>query len=216
MNSMFKTKLKIALNIQHHAEGDPPVVPPVTPPVVPPVTPPPSPQGKVWTDEYVSGLRSEAAGHRTEKQKYQAHVRTLMGLAPDVEINETMITNFQKEQTQAAKKTLETANARLLSAEIKSLQGYDAKLVERLLDKSKITIGEDGTITGLTEAVTALETEFPAIKVGAATGGGANPAGGGGTTLTEIQQLEEDLKNAPNLAMRIAIRNKIFALQSKK
>lgn len=215
MNSMFKTKLKIALNIQHHAEETPPVIPPVTPPVVPPVTPP-TPQGTVFSEEYVKSLRGEAANHRTEKQKYQAHVRTLMGLAPDVEINETMITNFQKEQTQAAKKTLETANARLLSAEIKSLQGYDAKLVERLLDKSKITIGEDGTITGLTEAVTALETEFPAIKVGAATGGGANPAGGGGTTLTEIQQLEEDLKNAPNLAMRIAIRNKIFALQSKK
>ena len=213
MNSMFKT---IAFNLQRFNE--PPATPPITPPITPtpPATPPPAPAGTVFSEEYVKSLRGEAANHRTEKQKYQTHLRTLMGLAPDAELNETMIANFQKEQATATKKTLETANARLLSAEIKSLQGYDAKLVERLLDKSKITIGEDGTITGLTEAVTALEAEFPAIKVGTQSGGGANPAGGGGTKLTEIQQLEEDLKTAPNLATRIAIQNKLFVLRSKK
>jgi hypothetical protein len=216
MNSMFK-KITLPLNMQRFVEVEPNPNPTPTPAPTPNPTPAPAPQGTVFSEEYVKSLRGEAANHRTEKQKFQAHIRTIMGLGADVEINDTMVSNFIKDQGKAQAEALKTANARLLSAEIKSLQGYDAKLVDRLLDKSKITIGDDGTVTGLTEAVAALEAEFPAIKIGTGSGtGGANPAGGGGTGLTEIQQLEEDYAKATTTAMRIAIKNKIFALQSKQ
>lgn len=213
MNAMFN-KRSLKLNLQHHSEGEPPVVPPVTPPITPPVTPPP-PNGKVWTDEYVTGLRAEAKDHRLTAKKNEAYVRSLLGLKPDDEISDALITTFKANQEKALTDTMKAANARLLSAEIKSLDGYNAKLVERLIDRSKVTINDDGTITGLTEAVAELETEYPEIKTVAASGGGVNPAGQH-NSKTEIEQLEEDLKNAPNLATRIAIRNKIHALQSKK
>lgn len=214
MNSMFK-KLPV-LNIQRFNDPNPTPNPNPTPTPTPTPTPAPTPQGTVFSEEYVKSLRGEAANHRTEKQKYQAHLRSLMGLGADVEINDTMVSNFIKDQGKAQAEALKTANDRLISAEIKALQGYDAKLVDRLVDRTKITIGDDGTITGLTEQLTALETEFPAIKTAAPSGGGANPAGGGAGGLTELQQLEEDYKNAPNLATRIAIKNKMHALQSKK
>jgi hypothetical protein len=139
----------------------------------------------------------------------------LLGLNPDDELSEKAIKDFQKNSTKALTETMEKANARLLAAEIKSLDGYNAKLVEKLLDRSKVTIDENGVVTGLKEAVTELETEFPEIKtVGGTSSGGVNPAGATGG-LSELQQLEEDYKKATTPAMRIAIRNKIHALQSR-
>jgi len=209
MNSMFKT---IKLNIQRFNE-------PPAPTPTPNPNPTPAPvqvQGEVFSKEYVESLRGEAANHRTEKQKYKAQLRSLMGLAPDAELNETMITNFQKEQAQAQKEALKVANARLLTAEIKSLDGYNAKLVEKLLDKSKVTIADDGTVTGLAEAVAELEKEFPEIKTVSVGTGGANPAGGGGTTQTELERLQEAWSKATDNATRIMINNQIHALQNKK
>ena len=48
------------------------------------------------------------------------------------------------------------------------------KLANKLLDKSKITIDDDGNITGLQEALKELEKEFPEI-IKNTTSGGANP-----------------------------------------
>ena len=221
MDAMSNKKpLALKLNLQHFGEGDPNPTPnpnpTPTPTPTPAPTPAPTPSGKVWTDEYVTGLRAEAKDHRINAKKYEAHVRTLLGLKPEDELSESMVATFQQNQQKALTDTMKAANNRLLSAEIKSLDGYNAKLVDKLLDRSKVTINEDGTITGLTEAVTELEKEFPEIKVVGSTGGGVNPAGANGGGKTELQQLEEDYKNAPNLATRIAIKNKIFVLQSKQ
>jgi hypothetical protein len=56
------------------------------------------------------------------------------------------------------------ANQRLIQAEIKSLEGYNSKLVQKLLDQSTVSVDADGKISGLTEAMKVLETEFPEIK----------------------------------------------------
>lgn len=120
-------------------------------------------QGKVWTDEYVQGLREEAKNHRLAKKAYEAKLRSLLGLKEDEEISDDRITQYQQSQSKAIEEAILKANDRLIKAEIKSLEGYDTKLVERLLDKSKLTINEDGTVTGLKEAVETLATEFPQI-----------------------------------------------------
>ncbi|MGF9714985.1 hypothetical protein [Paenibacillus naphthalenovorans] len=172
------------------------------------------PEGKVWTDEYVSGLRAEAKEHRLQKKQYEGHLRTLLELNADDEISESHIAAFKQNQQKAISDALAKANARLISAEIKSLDGYDAKLVDRLLDRSKLTIEDDGTVKGLVEAVTELEKEFPQIKVTSSSGSGVNPGAQGGRT--ELQELEEAYGKARNQAERIAIRNKIHALQTKK
>ena len=88
------------------------------------------------------------------------------------------------------------ANERLLQAEIKSLDGYDSKLVSRLIDRSKVKITEDGAIEGLKEAVEALEAEFPQIKKAAETQNGANPP------PTEFKGEVEKLKEQYDSAMK--------------
>lgn len=108
---------------------------------------------------------------------------------------ETQKTDQQKaiDAQIAVEATLQKANDRLILSEIKSLDGYDVKLLARLLDKSKITIDDNNNISGLKEAVTALETEFPSIKI-AVKAGGANPPLAG--SLTERDQLIEQYNEA--------------------
>lgn len=176
-----------------------------------PQTPPQAPQGKVWTDEYVQGLREEAKTNRLAKKNLEAKIKTLIGLKDDEDIDDAKITTFQANLTKAQSEAIAKANARLLTAEIKQLEGYDSKLIERLLDKSKVVITEDGEVTGLKEAVEALEAEFPLIKKSTIPGSPANPPG---ATQTEIEKLEADYESAVkrgDTITAIALKNKIFA-----
>ena len=101
-------------------------------------------------------------------------------------------------------------------AEIKSLDGYDVKLVSRLLDRSKVTIEEDGTIKGLKEAITALEEEFPQVRTGTADRG-ANPPPNNATE--EVETLEQKLKEAHkdgNSVAIVSLTRQLFEARSKK
>lgn len=213
MNVMFK---RLKLNLQLFAEGEPqnpPATPPANPPA--PATPPtPAPTGKVFTEEYVSALREEAKSHRLQKKEFETHLRGLLGLGSDESITAKHVETFQQTQQKAVTEAIAKANARLVAAEIKALGGYDTKLVERLLDRSKVTIEEDGTVKGLKEAVEELAKEFPSIVVN---GGGGTPPPNPGTppAVSEIEQLEEALSKSKNQAERISIRNKIFQLQQQ-
>lgn len=188
----------------------------VTPPATTPATPPAAPTGKTFSEDYVQTLREEAKTNRIAKKAAEAKLKTLLGLKDDEDIDDAKITAFQAKHQVELSTALQKANARLISAEIKSLEGYDAKLVERLLDKSKLNISDDGTVTGLKEAVAELEKEFPQIKLTAPATPGANPPGA--DTLTEAQRLQADYDAAMksgNLAAAIAIKNKMF-LSPKK
>lgn len=193
-----------------------PIIPtPTEPTPAAPVTPP-APAGKTFSEEYVQALREEAKGHRLEKKAAQDKLRFIMGLTPDDEISDAKIAEFQQKQAGAITAALEKANARLIAAEIRSLDGYDTKLAERLIDKSKITVADDGTVTGIKEQMAELEKDFPAIKKGGApTPGGANPPTPSGGKET-IESLAEDYKKATRLEDRVRIRQKITLLQNKQ
>jgi len=173
----------IRMNLQMFAEGDP----------TPEPTPAPSPQGKTFSEDYVKTIREEAKENRIARKAAEAEVlstkakfKALIGLKDDEDIDDVKISAYQASQQKALETALTKANARLITAEIKSLEGYDPKLVERLIDKSKIVIDDEGKITGLKEAVTALETEFPAIKVGGKQSGANPPASGNKEDLDMI------------------------------
>lgn len=213
---MLKRYKQFKIGLQFFAEGDPPANPP-TP------TPAPAagaPQGKVWTDEYVQGLREENKTRRLSEKTANTRIRTLLGLKEDDEIDDAKITAFQTTQTQKITAAEQKANAKLILAEIKSLDGYNPKLVSALIDKSKLTISDDGTITGLKEAVEALAVEYPEIKKTSGTppaAGGANPPPAG--TQTDLDKLKADHAAAVksgNLAEQISLKNKIFAIENKK
>ena len=60
---------------------------------------------------------------------------------------------------------LEAEHEKLITASLNALDGYNTKLLARLIDRSKITVDENGNITGLEEAVKAVSDEFPAVIV---------------------------------------------------
>jgi hypothetical protein len=188
-----------------------------TPPVVttPPVTP--VPQGKTFSEEYVVTLREENKQFRLNSKANETHLRTLLGVK-DGDITAEQITAFQTSQSKLVTEAMSKANDRLVSAEIRSLEGYNHKLLEKLIDRSKVTIDDKGEIVGLKEAAEAIALEFPDVKKALGAGsGGINPAGGGAPST--LQQLESDYAEAvksKNFPLQLAISDKIFALQSKK
>lgn len=217
MSKLLKVKsFKLAMNLRVF-DPDPPATPPVTPPVTPPApTPPPAPSGKVFSEEYVQTLREEAKTNRIAKQEHEKSLRTILGLKDGESVTSDHITTYHTNLTQANADALSKANDRLVSAEIKLMDGYNHKLLEKLIDRTKVTVDDKGDVVGLKEATEALLTEFPEIKKAAA-GGGINPPGGGGET--EISKLETEYDEAVkkrNTSLAISIKNKIHALRLKK
>ena len=126
-------------------------------------------------------MREESKNHRLQKKAYETKLKDLLGLKPEDDINnvEELISNYKTNNSKAVEEAFKKSNERLIKAEIKALeaQGYNTKLVEKLINTSSLKIDDDGNITGLTEAVQALEQDFPEIKKSQQPSGGINPAG---------------------------------------
>ena len=116
-----------------------------------PVKDTPLATGKTYSEDYVSALRGESANYRTRAKSYEGALRTVLGLKDGEEA---------KQQSAA----LEAANKRLIGAEMRTLEGYDHKLLEKLIDLSNVKVSEDGTVTGLKEAAEAAAKDFPAVR----------------------------------------------------
>lgn len=101
---------------------------------------------------------------------------------------------LQKERDDAVAASAEAttkANERLVQAAIlaeAAKQGANPELLAGVLDKSKLTVGDDGQVTGLDEAVKAAVERFPQI-VGQGTSGSADQGarGGGPSDITREQ-----------------------------
>lgn len=176
---------------------------------------PPAPEttGKTFTEEYVKTLREEAKEHRITAKSYASKLKSLIGLKDDDEINDDKITAYQAKHQQELTAAIAKANERLLQAEIKNLEGYDTKLVTRLMDKSKIKIDDDGNITGLKEIVEELAKEFPAIIKAQQTASAANPPNAGVRTAQD--EYNEALKEAQLNPRNSELTKKVFLLKEK-
>lgn len=168
---------------------------------------------KTFSEDYVKAIREEAKSNRLESKKLKGLLQLVTGLSDD-DFDEPKVTawksGFENEQQKKVNEALTKANERLLQAEIKSLDGYDSKLVSRLIDRSEVKVTEDGTIEGLKEAVEALEAEFPQIKKAAETQNGANPPPK--DFKGEVEKLKEDYDNEMkrgNIVGALAIMEKI-------
>ena len=129
------------------------------------VTPPATEQSaKTYPEEYVKALREESKERRTSQKAIESKFKKLIGLKDEDDLSDDKIAAYQTAQQTQLTAAQQKANEKLLLAEIKSLDGYDPKLVARLLDKSKVKITDDGEVTGLKEAVEALALEFPQVK----------------------------------------------------
>ena len=176
------------------------------------------PEGKVFTEDYVKQLREEAKDYRIGKKNVEAKLKELLGLKPEEELDDAKVTAYKADVEARITKVTAIANERLILAEIRSLAEYDIKLLEKLIDRSKITVAEDGTVTGIKEQVALIEAEFPVIKKMATGSPAANPANSSGAQVTEKQQLETQLTDARksgNTALVVSLRRKIAELSAK-
>jgi hypothetical protein len=175
---VLMTGKRFQLDIQRFAEGDPPA-----PPATPPATPPDDP--KVFTQEYVSALRGEAAGYRTElkaERQTVAKLKAHFGLKETDTPDWDALLKSQKETTdKALADALGKGKALILKAEAKSIAAdlgiVDADDALKLADLSKVTVDDDGKVDGVKEALEALLTAKPWLKKqgSGGAGGGNNP-----------------------------------------
>lgn len=119
--------------------------------------------GKVFSEEYVQSLRNESAGYRTQRNTYEKALRGVLGIKDDEELGDlnTRISDFNQKRAAA----LEAANQRVINAQLRTLEGYDAKLLAKVIDLSEVKVAEDGTVTGLKEAAEKAAQEYPAVCV---------------------------------------------------
>jgi len=129
---------------------------------------------RVFTEDYVKALRSEAAENRVKAKNFEKKLKTVLGINEDEAIEnwDTVITSYQTNLQEQLGKVKEL----LFQAELKKYEGqYNMKLVNKLLDKSKIQIDDNGNITGLQETLKELEKDFPEVIKNNNNNGGANP-----------------------------------------
>lgn len=115
--------------------------------------------------EDVSKIDNELSSKETENKlsMYENVLRGLLGLQQNESLDNL------DERTKSYKDNLESKNLqlneKLIKAELKGLKGYDTKLLAKVLDYSGIKVADDGTVTGLAEAVAIAEKEYPAVVV---------------------------------------------------
>jgi len=149
----------------------------------------PTPTGKTFTEDYVLNLREESKNYRISAKTNEAALRSVLGLKDGEEIGDVheRIAVMQKDRENAINDALSTANKRLISAEIRALDGYDHKLLAKVIDMSNVKVDENGDVTGLKEAVEAAAKEFPAVLKKVETYSPLNPASNDYLSLTKEQ-----------------------------
>jgi hypothetical protein len=181
------------------------------------------PIGKTFSEDYVRTIREEAKENRLARkaaeeaaESVKTMVKTILGLSAEDVVDVTKAPLYKKMIDDNVNAAMSKANERLLLAEIKSLEGFDAKLVARLIDRSKIKIDENGNAVGLKELAEELAKEFPQIKI-ASTSTGVNPPPS--QALSEIETMKTQYAEAVkkgNTAEAIALKNAIFREEHKK
>ena len=125
-----------------------------------------APQGTVFSADYVGALRNESAGHRTRAVKAENMLRTIFGLKDGEELGnlDTRLTAYQQNSATQLANASAKANKLLINSAIKGLEGYDTALVSDLIDVSKVTVKDDGSVD-LKTALEELEKKHPRIKM---------------------------------------------------
>lgn len=157
-------------------------------------------QPKIYDETYVKQLRDEAASYRVKAKETEDRLKALeaqskelpakllqaLGLEPDPNKNWEKQVQEAKVAAQAA---TEKANQRLIRAEVKVLAKdlgiVDPEAAFALADLSKVQVAEDGTVSGVREALEALAKAKPyLIGKSGQVGSGSNPGTSTGNAQT--------------------------------
>lgn len=202
---------------------DDPAAPVATPPAVPPVTTPAPadpPADKTFTQADLERIVGERLGRQKAQFADYDDIKAKAAKLDEIEKANLTETERLKADLEAAQQTATTATERAQNALINAAVIAEAakagainpQAVAKLLDKTSLTVGDDGQVEGAAEAVTAL-LEAEQYLVGPSTpnpgpgGGGPRntpPAGDLNQQITEAtkagQWAEVDALNAKKLA----------------
>lgn len=151
----------------------------------PPVQNPPA--GRTFTEDYVTALRNESAGYRTQLRAYEKALKEFLGMKPEDKIDDVsqVLTNYKTAQQAALEKASKAAKDLIIKAEVKVLANelgiVDPDAAMALADLSKVQVTEDGKVEGVKEALEALLQAKPWLKKQSSgpIGSGTNPPGAG-------------------------------------
>ena len=92
---------------------------------------------------------------------YETALRKVLGLKDNEEFGDIdkRIADLEKRNSEIE----QNAKNSIISYAIKALNGYDTKLLNKVIDLTNVSIDEKGNVTGLDEAVKAAAAEFPAV-----------------------------------------------------
>lgn len=94
---------------------------------------------------------------------YKNALKSIFGIAAADELGD--INKHMADFNNAVQAKIAVANEKIITAEIKALQGYDSKLLAKVIDRSNIKVDDNGTVTGLQEAVETAAKEYPAVVI---------------------------------------------------
>ena len=115
------------------------------------------------TEPKQADIKDELEKLRSDNKLYENTLRSIFGVADGEELGN--INKRIAEFNGNLQAKLSAVNDKMIAAEIKSMQGYDSKLLAKVIDRSNIKVNDDGTITGLQEAVATAAEEFPAVVI---------------------------------------------------
>lgn len=143
----------------------------------------------IWKSDRIAGLREKAGKYdKAESDRQAAEAKALEDQGKFKELSEKQATEITDLKTKLQNSTVNQA----LTNKLAPLGVVDLDAALALVDRSKITVGDDGAITGLDEAIEALKTGKAYLfnTEGGGTNGGkpvgtpSNPGNGGGTSTT--------------------------------
>lgn len=153
--------------LMHFDEPTPPTPPPPAPPAPPsfqhqtPPAPPAAPPSPPAAGQRIEDVRAEAAGYRiearTERERREAAEANSARIQSEADAR--VRAAEQQGATVATKIKERTADAEL-RAQATAAGLADLELLP-LIDRSKITVDDDGNVTGATEAIAEFKTKKP-------------------------------------------------------
>lgn len=97
----------------------------------------------------------------TKTNVYENALRKIFGLSAEEELGD--VDRRITELEQKNENIVQAAKSSIITASINAMQGYDTKLLSKVIDLSGVQVDENGNITGLDTAVKTAETEYPAV-----------------------------------------------------
>ncbi len=144
------------------ADSNPSAEPSKTPPTTSPATEP-----KLFSEDYVKSLRSEAAENRIKARQMKEAIEKVFGIEIDGDITEALTAVKVGYETKLAD-TQKSVRALHLNTEATKLQAelgiIDLEAALKLADLSDVKITEDGKVEGMKEALEAVLEAKPYLK----------------------------------------------------